>query len=66
MNISIIVYDVLGRRVKTLFNGLQKKGNHHITWFGQDQSGSKVSSGIYFYEMRGEGFIQTRKMLLIK
>ena len=66
MNISVIVYDVLGRRVKTLINGLQKKGNHHITWFGHDQSGSKVSSGIYFYEMRGDGFIQARKMLLIK
>ena len=63
----IVIFTLL-----TIFDPLKSEENynnlikHHITWFSHNQSGSKVSSGIYFHEMRGEDFIQIRKMLLIK
>ena len=66
MQISVNVYDIMGRRVRTLVDGLHRPGNHYAEWSGVDQSGIKVSSGIYFYELRGEGLVETRKMLLIK
>ena len=66
MNVSVVIYDIMGRRVKTLIDRLLIQGNHNIVWHGNDQYGSNVSSGIYFYELRGEDFGQTRKMLLIK
>ena len=56
----------MGRNVRTLVDGVHRAGNHYAEWSAVDQSGIKVSSGIYFYELRGEGLVDTRKMLLIK
>ena len=66
MQISVNIYDIKGRRVRTLVAGSYRSGNHYVNWNGDDQYGLKVSSGIYFYELRGEGLVDTRKMLLIK
>ncbi len=60
------VYDVLGRKVKTLINGLQSPGSHRLMWDGTDDSGRMVSAGIYFYTLKGDHVKQTRKMLFIK
>ena len=72
--VSLKIYDVLGREIKTLVNQEQASGVYQVNWNGDDSYGNKVSSGIYFYKINagdpssssGQSFILTKKMLLIK
>ncbi|HRI47481.1 MAG TPA: YCF48-related protein [Ignavibacteriaceae bacterium] len=59
--ISVIVYDVLGREVTKLFEGVKNEGAHTITF-----SANQLSSGVYFYSLKGSAGTLTRKMLLAK
>jgi len=59
--IEIAVYDVLGHKVATLVDGYQNAGNHKIVW-----NASEASAGIYFYQMKTNGVVETKKMLLVK
>lgn len=59
--VSIIVYDFLGRKVKTLLNNVQRAGKHTVVFDAES-----LSSGIYIYQIRGESFHTTQKMTLIK
>ena len=59
--ISITIYDILGREVTTLDNGLQQAGHHQV---GVDMGGQ--SSGIYYYKLQAGQFIQTRRMIYLK
>ena len=65
-NVTLKIYDVLGREVKTLVSTEQVNGLHSIQWNGDNNYGSRVSSGIYLYRIEAGDFIQTKKMLLIK
>ena len=59
--VKLSVYDILGRKVAELFNGWLQVGIHRITFTGQN-----LSSGIYFYRLIAGGFVETRKMILLK
>jgi hypothetical protein len=59
--VTIEVYDILGRRVETLAQEAQQAGYHQVTWDAQG-----CSSGLYFCRIQAEGNIQTKKMLLLK
>ena len=59
--VSLKVYDVLGREVATLVNGIQSEGVYN-----QQFNGSHLSSGIYFYRLVAPGINETRKMLFAK
>lgn len=59
--VSLKVYDVLGREVKTLVNEEKLPGNYSVTF-----DASNLSSGIYFYRMQSGKFIDTKKMILLK
>ncbi len=61
VNVSLKIYDLLGREVRTLINQEQKPGFYEIP-FGS----SELSSGIYFYVLRAGNFMQTKKMILLK
>jgi hypothetical protein len=63
---KLTIYNVLGQRVKTLFDGHQEAGMQNLTWNGRDDDGNQLSSGIYFYRLQADDFIQTRKMSLVK
>ena len=65
-NISLIVYDVLGRKVRTILNGFQNAGNFQAVWDGKDESGRIVSTGIYFYSLRANDFSLVKKMMMLK
>ncbi len=65
-NTSLIIYDGLGRHVRTLFNGPLNEGIHSIGWDGANDAGTIVSSGIYFYRLRVPGFTKTRKMAMVR
>jgi len=64
--VNLIIYDTTGRVVRTLKNGYQPAGVYEIQWQGHDDSGKPVSSGIYFYQLKTNGYIQTKKMILLK
>jgi hypothetical protein len=59
--VSLKVFDVLGREVAVLVSGRQKAGNYVVPF-----NGSGLSSGVYFYRLQAGQFVQTRKMMLVK
>lgn len=65
-NVSIIVYDVRGRLVVNLHEGLLSAGRHHVQWLGCDASGRNIASGVYFVRMVGEGVNLSKKVLLVR
>lgn len=65
-NIKLIVYDSIGREIRTLVNTTQLAGSYEVRWNGKDDFGNKVSSGIYFYSFKSDDFKATKRMLLIK
>ncbi|HTP12842.1 MAG TPA: T9SS type A sorting domain-containing protein [Bacteroidota bacterium] len=60
-HVSLKVYDVLGREVAALVDGIQSAGTHTV-----HLDGSRLTSGVYFCTMKAEGFTQTRKLALLK
>ena len=65
-NVTIKIYDILGREVKTLLDEQTGAGYHVVYWNGRDSRGKEVSSGIYLYMLRTDNFIDTKKMNLLK
>jgi flagellar hook assembly protein FlgD len=62
----MVVYDVQGKRVKTLVNGSLASGNHTVRWDGRDEAGSRVADGVYFCHVKAGTAEETAKMLLMK
>ena len=70
-NVKIVVYNLIGEVVRELVNTELSSGIHSVQWNSEDASGSKVSSGVYFYEIRASGidgqqFNKVMKMVLLK
>lgn len=59
--VTLKVYDLLGREIKTLVNEYKEAGNYIVSF-----NGSELSSGIYFYRIQAGNFIQVKRMVLIK
>ena len=59
--VSLKVYDILGREVATLFEGIRQAGNYIVTF-----DGSGLSSGVYLYQMKADHFMETKKFILLK
>lgn len=64
--VTMIVYDLLGRKVATLVAAVQSPGRHLVPWNGAEADGRPCATGIYLYTIRVEGYSETRKMLLMK
>lgn len=60
-NVEITVYNILGNKISTLVNGVKSAGNHSVAF-----NASNLSSGIYFYKIVTNEFVQTKKMILEK
>ncbi len=58
---KLVIYDILGREVKTLLNEIMLPGNHEVSFDGTD-----MTSGVYFYRFTSGDFSETKKMVLIK
>lgn len=65
-HVSLKIYDLMGREVRTLVNDERAAGYHRVTWDGRDEAGLKLHSGIYLYRMQAGDFVQARKILLVK
>jgi hypothetical protein len=64
--VTLRIYDVGGRLVRTLVNETQAAGQNAVTWDGLTDAGSPVAAGVYLVRLTGPGFAQTRKMMLLK
>jgi flagellar hook assembly protein FlgD len=65
-DVTLIVYDVLGRSVATLVDDQLEPGAHHIEWDARDDRGGELASGVYFYRIVTTGSQASRKMVLLK
>ena len=63
---QLVIYDVAGRRVRTLLNGEVQRGVLHVEWDGRTDTGQAAASGVYFYQLRVEGVKMARKMVLLR
>ncbi|MBX7150851.1 carboxypeptidase regulatory-like domain-containing protein [bacterium] len=64
--LKLVVYNLLGQRVKTLYSGFQLAGSYRISWDGKNELGQQVASGVYLYRVEAGAFVKTKKMMLIK
>ncbi len=65
--VRLEVFNVLGRRVRSLIDGPYPAGAHRVTFDGRSSSGQRLASGIYFYRLvADEAYRETRKMVLLK
>jgi hypothetical protein len=65
-DMTLRIYDVQGRLVRTLVQGAQAAGRHEVTWKGRDDRGGAVASGTYFYRLVSQEGTLVRKMTLLK
>ena len=65
-HVTITIYDMLGRQVKTLINQTQDAGYKSLIWDATNDYGKPVSAGIYLYQIQAGEYISTKKMVLLK
>ena len=69
--LTLVIYDILGRQVRTLVNKDKVAGYHSVLWNGKDRSGIPAAAGVYIYRINARGiegklYSKTRKMLLLQ
>jgi hypothetical protein len=64
--VRLAVYDVRGRLVRLLADGVRPAGFHQESWDGRDRQGASVTSGVYFARLEAGGQVSTRKMVLVQ
>ncbi len=66
VHVRVEIFNIVGQKVRTLVNEQMKPGVYLVDWDGEDEKGSFVSSGIYFYRMQAGDFSDMKKMVLVK
>jgi len=65
-NVTVEIFNTAGQRVKILLEGEQAAGEQMLSWDGTDEKGRTLSSGTYFYRLKGENFSETKRMMFLK
>jgi hypothetical protein len=65
-HVQVVIFDLLGREVRTLVDKDAKAGYHSIVWDGKDRSGQTVASGVYLYQMSAGNFREVKKLTLVR
>jgi len=65
-SVTMSIYNTLGQQVKLLLNESRSAGVHSVNWDGTDQNSILVPSGVYFYRLVADDFVDTRKMVLVR
>ncbi len=63
---SLVIHNAAGQMVRTLWSGHLNAGDHEFEWFGRNDRGADVPSGIYFYSLKSAGREETKRMVLIR
>jgi hypothetical protein len=66
VQVGVKVYNVAGRLVKTLVDGVKPPGEYEVAWNGRNENGHQVASGIYFYKLKVSDYVETKKMVLLR
>ena len=64
--VVLTVYNVAGRKIRTLLDGERDGGSHEVVWDGQNDSGEPVPSGVYYYRLRAAGLQYSRPAVLVR
>jgi hypothetical protein len=64
-HVTLQVFDVRGRVVRTLADRPYDSGRHDVTWNGRDDHGAPVSTGVYFARIRADGFEQVQRLVML-
>jgi subtilisin family serine protease len=64
--VTLTIFDILGREIVTLIDEVKLAGSHEIIWKGKNRHGSQVPTGIYFYRLKSDEGVISKKMLLVK
>ena len=64
--IRLHIFDLNGRKVKTLYDSSVTGGSVDLIWEGTDENGTALPSGIYFYKLEASDFSETKRLLLLK
>lgn len=64
--VTLIIYNSIGKKIRTLINAMEKAGEHIIRWNGLDDLGQLVTSGIYIYNLKTSYASISRKMIILK
>jgi hypothetical protein len=64
--VSLNIFDVKGRLVATLVSEVRAQGPHQESWDGTSARGGRVASGVYFYQLRANGQVLNKKMMLLR
>jgi len=64
--IKIEIYNLLGQKVRTLWNGQHPAGQHQLRWDGRDDADREVASGVYLFQLKTDGWRQSKKLILIR
>jgi len=64
--VGLVVYDVTGRAVRVLVEGVRQVNRYEVTWDGCDDSDRAVASGVYVYMLNAPGYNETKKMVLLR
>jgi Secretion system C-terminal sorting domain len=65
-NVTITIYDIMGREVYTLVNKNMKPGKYQTIWTSINNDGKTVASGLYFYRIEAGNFVESKKMILVR
>jgi hypothetical protein len=65
-DVTLRIYDVAGRLVRTLVDGSLPRDRHAVLWDGLNDAGSQVASGVYFYRLVAGDFTEVKKMTILK
>ena len=64
--VEISISDLLGKEVKSFLISHKTPGYHSVVWNGKDNQDRSVSAGVYLYRIQMGGFVQTKKMVLLR
>lgn len=65
-NVKLEVYNILGQKIRTLLEKVEEPGPKTLFWDGTDDRGLNVPTGIYFYRLTAQDFVDTKKMVYLK
>ena len=65
-DVTLAIYNLRGRLVRTLAEGPLAAGQHKVVWDGNDSRGLRVASGIYVYRLEANEFVESKKLILAR
>ena len=64
--VLVEVFDLNGRRVATLADADVPAGVYHVPWDGRNTNGKPMGSGMYYYRLKAGGFVDVKRMILLR